>query len=71
MRCNVGGCRNVPELFAYRLTLQRLHVKVVGLGWHDEEHHHCDVILMHLGEKGKKLQLSFCYERDQYMCSID
>lgn len=73
MRCTIVGCRDVPELFAYRLSLQHLHVKVVGLGWHDEEHHHCDVVLMHLGEKKKekKLQLSCCYERDQHMCSND
>lgn len=43
---------DVPKLFAHRLTLQRLHVKVVGLRRHDEEDDHGHVVPVDLCEDG-------------------
>lgn len=51
----------LPQLFAHRLAFERLHVKVVGFGRHDEEDHHRQIVPVHLGvqqedtreEKGK------------------
>lgn len=38
----------LPELLPHCLAFQGFHVEVVGLGRHNEKHHHRDVTFMHL-----------------------
>lgn len=50
----------IPELFAYRLPLQWLHIEVVGFCGHDEENYHCHIISVDLwwegGRRGRRKQ---------------